>query len=73
VREIRGRGLLVGIELTVAARPVCEALARHGVLCKDTHDDTLRLTPPLVIDEVTLNWLADQVEAVLISEPLAVH
>ncbi|MBC5800291.1 MAG: ornithine--oxo-acid transaminase [Candidatus Eremiobacteraeota bacterium] len=67
VREVRGRGLLVGIELSVAARPVCEALARRGVLCKDTHDNTLRLTPPLVIDEATLGWLGDQVDAVLTS------
>jgi len=71
IREVRGRGLLVGIELTVAARPLCEALARRGVLCKDTHDDTLRLTPPLVIDEATLCWLGDQVEAVLMSEAAA--
>lgn len=71
IREVRGRGLLVGIELTVAARPLCEALARRGVLCKDTHDDTLRLTPPLVIDEATLRWLGDQVEAVLMSEAAA--
>jgi len=73
VRAVRGRGLLVGIELTVTARPLCEALARRGVLCKDTHDDTLRLTPPLVIDETTLHWLADQVEAVLLSEATAVR
>jgi len=46
---------------------VCEALARRGVLCKDTHDNTLRLTPPLVIDEATLGWLGDQVDAVLTS------
>lgn len=69
VREVRGRGLLVGVELTIPARPICEALARRGVLCKDTHDDTIRLTPPLVIDEDDLGWLGDQVEAVLTTMP----
>ncbi len=65
VREVRGRGLLVGVELTVSARPICEELARRGVLCKDTHDDTVRLTPPLIIEEDDLAWLGDQVAAVL--------
>jgi ornithine--oxo-acid transaminase len=63
--EVRGRGLLVGVELNVPARPFCEALAARGVLCKDTHDETLRLTPPLVVSAADLAWLAEQVEAVL--------
>ena len=49
VREVRGRGLLVGIELTQAARPYCERLMERGVLSKETHDFVIRLAPPLVI------------------------
>jgi ornithine--oxo-acid transaminase len=65
VAEVRGRGLLVGVELTSPARAFCEALAARGVLAKDTHDETIRLTPPLVISAAEIDWLADQVEAVL--------
>jgi len=54
--EIRGRGLLIGVELRGRARPVAEALQARGVLVKDTHGTILRFTPPLVIaeDEVDL-------------------
>jgi len=65
IAEVRARGLLVGVELRVPARPFCEALAERGVLCKDTHDETIRLTPPLCVEEADLLWLAEQVEAVL--------
>ena len=61
IREIRGRGLLVGIELTVAARPFCEALMHHGLLCKETHDRVVRLAPPLVIDRDELAWAVTQI------------
>ena len=61
IREIRGRGLLVGIELTVAARPFCEALMHHGLLCKETHDRVVRLAPPLVIDHDDLAWAVTQI------------
>ena len=44
--QVRGKGLWIGIELTIAARPVCEALQRRGVLCKETHDTVIRLAPP---------------------------
>ena len=54
IREIRGRGLLIGIELTGAARPYCERLAEAGLLCKETHDRVVRLAPPLVISEEDL-------------------
>ncbi len=57
VREVRGRGLMIGIELTTPARPVCERLARAGVLCKETHGTVLRLTPPLTLDGETAEWL----------------
>lgn len=56
IRAVRGRGLMVGIELNGPARPWCEALARRGVLCKETHGVVIRLSPPLVIREEDLEW-----------------
>jgi ornithine--oxo-acid transaminase len=54
--EIRGRGLWIGIELRGPARPVCEALAHEGLLCKETRDRVLRLAPPLVITRDEIDW-----------------
>jgi ornithine--oxo-acid transaminase len=65
VREIRGRGLLVGIELDRPARATCEALKERGLLCKETHDTVIRLAPPLVISREDLDWAIDQIEAVI--------
>jgi ornithine--oxo-acid transaminase len=63
--EIRGKGLWIGIELNVQARPVCEALQQRGVLCKETHDTVIRLAPPLTVSREDLSWGLDQIEAVL--------
>ncbi len=65
VREVRGRGLWVGVELTVPARPYCEALRDRGLLCKDTHEHVVRLAPPLVIAEDDLAWAIEQISDVL--------
>ena len=64
--EVRGKGLCIGIELNVPARPYCEALQERGVLCKETHNTVIRLAPPLVIEEADLDWGLQQVEAVLL-------
>lgn len=61
IREIRGRGLLVGIDLHVPARPYCERLLELGLLCKETHSHVIRLAPPLVISEEDLAWAAGQI------------
>jgi ornithine--oxo-acid transaminase len=66
--EIRGQGLLVGIEIAASAggaREYCERLAALGVLCKDTHAQVIRLAPPLVIERTELDWLLTQLRAVL--------
>ena len=55
VKEIRGKGLLIGIELQGSARPYCERLAEMGVLCKETHDNVIRIAPPLNIPESELS------------------
>jgi ornithine--oxo-acid transaminase len=65
IREIRGRGLWIAIELNTPARPVCEALMREGILCKETHDNVIRLAPPLIIENDDLLWAADRIQSVL--------
>ena len=65
IAEVRGKGLWIGIELTVQARPICEALQRRGLLCKETHDTVIRLAPPLMISREDLAWGIDQIDAVL--------
>ena len=64
VKQVRGRGLLVGIELHVPARPYCEQLKERGLLSKETHENVIRLAPPLVIDREGLAWVAEQVKSV---------
>ncbi|ACI97993.1 ornithine--oxo-acid transaminase [Rhodospirillum centenum] len=68
VREVRGRGLWVGVEIDparVSARAVCEELMRRGVLSKETHETVIRLAPPLVIDRETLDHGIDRLEEAL--------
>jgi ornithine--oxo-acid transaminase len=61
IKAIRGRGLLIGIELLAPARSYCERLKDLGLLCKETHDFVIRLAPPLIISEEDLEWAAGQV------------
>lgn len=63
--EVRGRGLLIGIELNTKARPFCEALKEEGVLCKETHDYVIRFAPPLVISEADLTWAYERIKKVI--------
>ncbi|MCY9759484.1 ornithine--oxo-acid transaminase [Paenibacillus alvei] len=65
VKEIRGRGLLIGMELTEDARLYCEALMRLGLLCKETHGTVIRFAPPLVITEEQLDWAIERIRSVL--------
>ncbi len=68
VREVRGRGLMMALELEPeagGARRFCEALRRRGLLAKDTHGDTIRIAPPLVITRQEVDWAVDQFRAVL--------
>jgi ornithine--oxo-acid transaminase len=65
IKEVRGRGLWIGIELTCAARPYCERLMEEGMLCKETHDHVIRLAPPLVITREELDWAFDRLKKVL--------
>lgn len=64
IKEVRGRGLFIGMELTEAARPYCEALKELGLLCKETHDTVIRFAPPLVISKEELDWAIEKIKKV---------
>jgi len=66
--SVRGRGLLIGMQLSVPARPYCEALARIGVLCKETHENIIRLAPPLVITEEELDFALSRIGEVFANQ-----
>ncbi|MCX6537631.1 MAG: ornithine--oxo-acid transaminase [Acidobacteria bacterium] len=65
IKEVRGRGLWIGVELTVAARPYCERLKDEGLLCKETHDHVIRLAPPLVITREEIDWAFERIKKVI--------
>ncbi|WCN38285.1 ornithine--oxo-acid transaminase [Aneurinibacillus uraniidurans] len=65
IKEVRGRGLFIGVELTEKARPYCERLKDHGLLCKETHDTTIRFAPPLIISQPELDWAIMRIRQVL--------
>ena len=65
IKEVRGRGLFIGVELTEAARPYCEALKEKGLLCKETHETVIRFAPPLVITKEELDWAFERIAQVL--------
>jgi ornithine--oxo-acid transaminase len=68
IREVRGRGLFIGLEIEPAqasAREVCERLMKRGLLSKETHETVVRLAPPLAVDRASLEWAADQIAEVL--------
>ncbi|WP_207369331.1 ornithine--oxo-acid transaminase [Heyndrickxia coagulans] len=64
IKEIRGRGLFIGVELTEPARSYCEALKEEGLLCKETHENVIRFAPPLVITEEELEWAVERIRKV---------
>lgn len=68
VKEVRGKGLLIGVELEPGAggaRRFCEALQHRGILCKETHEHVIRFAPPLVIDRTTIDWALEPITEVL--------
>ncbi|MBM3320907.1 MAG: ornithine--oxo-acid transaminase [Candidatus Eisenbacteria bacterium] len=71
LKEVRGRGLWIGVELDRPARPDCEALKEKGMLCKETHAHTIRIAPPLVIKKEEVDWAFEQVRSVLEAPALA--
>ena len=65
IKEIRGKGLWIGIELQGKARPYCEALKEEGILCKETHDHVIRIAPPLIVTREELDWAFERIARVL--------
>lgn len=68
IKEIRGKGLFIGIELLPeagGARRFCEALKEEGLLCKETHENVIRLAPPLVIEKEEIDWAFEKIKKVL--------
>jgi ornithine--oxo-acid transaminase len=65
IKDIRGKGLFIAIELDESARPYCEALQREGVLCKDTHTYVIRIAPPLIITKDEIDWAFEKFQKVL--------
>jgi len=68
VTGVRQIGLWIAVDVDPAAataREVCERMARGGVLCKDTHEKTIRIAPPLVTSAEDLDWALERIEAEL--------
>jgi ornithine--oxo-acid transaminase len=65
IKEVRGRGLWIGIELFCSARPYCEKLMEEGLLCKETHDNVIRLAPPLTITRSEIDWAFERIAEVI--------
>jgi ornithine--oxo-acid transaminase len=69
IKEVRGKGLLIGVELTPqagGARRFCEALQQGGILAKETHVNTIRFAPPLIITEADIDWAMERIRPVLL-------
>jgi len=71
IKEVRGKGLLVGVELKPeagGARRFCEALLQQGILAKETHQHVVRFAPPLIIDQATLDWALPRIRQVFLDQ-----
>jgi len=68
IKEVRGKGLLIGVELRGPARPFAEALKARSILVKETHETVLRFAPPLVIEKEEIDWAIDRITDVLAME-----
>lgn len=68
IKEVRGRGLFIGMELHEEARPFCEKLKELGLLCKETHHTVIRFAPPLVITKEELDWAMERITKVFAAE-----
>jgi ornithine--oxo-acid transaminase len=65
LKEVRGKGLWIGIEMHSVARPYCEALKEEGLLCKETHDRVIRIAPPLTITSQEIDWAFERIRKVV--------
>ena len=68
IKEVRGKGLLIGMELhpeAGGARRFCKALAKEGLLAKETRDNVIRFAPPLVISQAEIDWALERISRVM--------
>jgi len=65
IKEVRGRGLLIGLEMTEPTRKYAEALMEEGLLCKETHEYVLRFAPPLIIRKDEIDWAFEKIKKVI--------
>ena len=65
IKEVRGKGLWIGIELHSEARLYCEALKEDGILWKETHDHVIRIGPPLVVTREEIDWAFERIAKVM--------
>lgn len=65
IKEVRGKGLLIGVELKQKARPYCERLMEMGILAKETHEMVVRFAPPLIITKKDLQWALEHIRTVV--------
>jgi ornithine--oxo-acid transaminase len=65
LKQVRGKGLWIGVEMTGRARPYCEALKEEGILCKETHEHVIRFAPPLVITKDEIDWAVEKIKKVI--------
>ena len=65
IKEVRGKGLFIGVELNEKARFYCEKLMEKGLLCKETHESVIRFAPPLIITEEEIDWALERIYDVL--------
>ena len=65
LKEVRGIGMWIAIEMNGKARPYCEALKELGLLCKETHDHVIRIAPPLTITKAEIDWAVEQIKKVI--------
>jgi ornithine--oxo-acid transaminase len=66
IRDVRGKGLLIGVEIDPAyasAHTVCQRLLEHGVLSKDTHQTVVRFAPPLIITREQIDTALEAIRA----------
>ncbi|RKJ61290.1 aminotransferase class III-fold pyridoxal phosphate-dependent enzyme, partial [Butyricicoccus sp. 1XD8-22] len=64
IKEVRGSGLFIGVELTEPARKYCEQLMEKGLLCKETHDYVIRFAPPLIISKEEIDWALEHIQSI---------
>lgn len=65
IKNVRGKGLFIGVELNKSARSYCEKLKEQGLLCKETHENVIRFAPPLIITQEDLDWALEKIRNVL--------